>query len=529
MRSSRSKVIVMCAVVELFIGVAMISAAAIPSASSSPVANIAVGNLRIDWVPTAGNSDILLTIVGPNGFRYTKNFASGALPTYELKPGQADGQYFYELRVSPAGPKKTRDGNNLTALTAPGIEAEAITQSGVFTVGQGVIIPDNLPEPTRSTLPDTKGQSPLSRDRSTIGVLDIVQADDVIVTGSLCVGFDCVNGENFGFDTIRMKENNLRLKFDDTSATAGFPANDWQITANDSGSGGANYLSFDDITGSKVPFKVIAGARTNSLFVSSTGRVGLGTSVPVLNLHITAGDTPSTRLEQDTTSGWTAQTWDIAGNESNFFVRDTTGGSKLPFRIQPGTPTNTLTMKADGKVGIGTWSPISLLHIATSETWGEFRIERIGGATGKIQSGTANVQFGSVTDHEVRVMVNNTWRMKVKTDNSLELANGATCTAGGVWTNASSRAFKENINQLSAEEATAALEELNPVKYNYKAAKSEKHVGFIAEDVPDLVATQDRTSLSPMDIVAVLTKVVQEQQKTIKELEDRINNLEQKK
>jgi hypothetical protein len=35
-------------------------------------------------------------------------------------------------------------------------------------------------------------------------------------------------------------------------------------------------------------------------------------------------------------------------------------------------------------------------------------------------------------------------------------------------------------------------------------------VGFIAEDVPDLVSTKDRKGLSPMDIVAVLTKVVQE-------------------
>jgi hypothetical protein len=40
-------------------------------------------------------------------------------------------------------------------------------------------------------------------------------------------------------------------------------------------------------------------------------------------------------------------------------------------------------------------------------------------------------------------------------------------------------------------------------------------VGFIAEDVPALVARKDRKSLSPMDIVAVLTKVVQEQKQTI--------------
>lgn len=42
----------------------------------------------------------------------------------------------------------------------------------------------------------------------------------------------------------------------------------------------------------------------------------------------------------------------------------------------------------------------------------------------------------------------------------------------------------------------------------------EKHVGLISEEVPDLIEPKDRKGLSPMDIVAVLTKVVQEQQKT---------------
>jgi hypothetical protein len=48
-----------------------------------------------------------------------------------------------------------------------------------------------------------------------------------------------------------------------TSTSAGFPANDWQLTANDSASGGANKFSIVDITGSKVPFTITAGAPTN--------------------------------------------------------------------------------------------------------------------------------------------------------------------------------------------------------------------------------------------------------------------------
>ena len=48
---------------------------------------------------------------------------------------------------------------------------------------------------------------------SSQAMADQVFNDDVIIDGSLCVGFDCVNGESFGFDTIRLKDNNTRIKF----------------------------------------------------------------------------------------------------------------------------------------------------------------------------------------------------------------------------------------------------------------------------------------------------------------------------
>jgi hypothetical protein len=53
------------------------------------------------------------------------------------------------------------------------------------------------------------------------------------------------------------------------------------------------------------------------------------------------------------------------------------------------------------------------------------------------------------------------------------------------------------------------------VTFVYKADSGQQHVGFIAEDVPDMVAMKDRKGLSPMDIVAVLTKVVQEQRQQL--------------
>lgn len=98
----------------------------------------------------------------------------------------------------------------------------------------------------------------------------------------------------------------------------------------------------------------------------------------------------------------------------------------------------------------------------------------------------------------------------------LQMASGAHVTSGGVWTNASSRAYKEQIVALNGDEAMAAVKALTPVTFRY-LTEQVQHVGFIAEDVPALVATPDRKSVSSMDVVAVLTRAVQEQQKLIEE------------
>jgi hypothetical protein len=178
--------------------------------------------------------------------------------------------------------------------------------------------------------------------------------DNLIVQGSACVGLDCVNGEVFDFDTVRMKENNTRLQFNDTSTTAGFATNNWQIRANSSASGGSSFLAFVDqgATGASeagtLIFSVAAGAPSNSVNVSSTGRVGFRTATPVLDLHVNTSDTPAMRLEQNNAGGFTAQTWDVAANEANFFVRDVTGGSRLPLRIRPGAPTSSLDIAVNG-------------------------------------------------------------------------------------------------------------------------------------------------------------------------------------
>jgi hypothetical protein len=79
---------------------------------------------------------------------------------------------------------------------------------------------------------------------------------------------------------------------------------------------------------------------------------------------------------------------------------------------------------------------------------------------------------------------------------------------------------------LAVEFAIAALNEHAPVSYRYTAdpARAER-LGFIAEDVPELVAQSERDRIRTMDMIALLTTVVQEQQRTIASLGEDVSTL----
>ena len=380
----------------------------------------------VEWRTDARGAAVLF-LQKPDGQVVTETFAEGQNPLLRVETLGGDGQYSYELRASSG----------------------KLVQSGTLTVRSGAIVPPNLREtavrPPFKTAPET------------------FFSDFVSAAGGLCGGADCTSTESMGTATIKGKANNVRLKFEDTSTLAGFPSTDWQISANDTFSGGANKLFFEDLTAGTSPFVVMGAAPTNALYVDTTGRVGLGTSTPAKNLTISDALSPAIQMQQ---SASPFQAWDIIANSNNFYVRDVNHESN-PFIILPAAPYNSLVIDASGRIGLGVASPSYQIHHSS----------------------------------------------------------GARLDAG-VWVDASSRKIKQDIHDLDRDAAFDALQRLQPVTFEYKVSPTDKHVGFIAEDVPELVARPDRTGIAPMDIVGVLTKVVQEQQKTIADLRERLERLE---
>ncbi len=407
---------------------------------------------------------------------------------------------------------------------------------------------------------------------------DQVILDDLIVDGSICAGMDCVNGESFGFDTLRLKENNLRIRFVDTSASASFPSRDWQITANDSANGGLNKFSIDDIDGAKTPFTIEAGASNHALYVDDASRIGIGTNAPVVQVHVKDGNTPTLRLEQDGSSGFTPQVWDVAGNESNFFIRDATNGSTLPFRIFPGAPSDSISISADGDVGIGTKTPIgrfeikdgsnSLFSVAsdgkvgvgTNSPFENFEIQSSTNDGGiLLDSSDGGIDIVSGNDHlsyidfkgEQNVLLDYKGRI-IYDDNSekLKIYTGTNTSTpitidrfGNILASAhntpSDYRLKENIKITG--NALSRVLSLPVYIYNYKNTPQKTNEGFLAHEVKKIFpsaatgkhdekginGTPIYQSVDYSKIVPILTAAIQELNKKIEHLE--IKNKEKEK
>jgi hypothetical protein len=387
-------------------------------AGGGPIANMVPDSAGVTWIPNADlkYSSLVLSISTPDGTVLRREFQSGTNPSFSLVTQNGsrwpDGHYVYELRLIPVGPVRTRaaladsgergDGDGVVQeLQNEGqVASRDVVQSGSFLVAQGAILTGgaaegaNTKESSSQEAPQPTNITPEVPER------DQVIPDNLIVQGAGCFGFDCVNGESFGFNTLRLKENNTRINFDDTSTSAGRPFHDWTIVANDSEAGGANKFSIENSfpsgngTALNTPFTIAGGAPTNSFFINSIGKLGLRTATPGLDIHMTTGDTPAIRFDQTNAGGFTAQTWDIGANEANFFIRDQTGGSRLTFRIRPGAPTSSIDIAATGNVGIGTASPGAKLDVSASRANGNvsgLRIFDADTANGSIVNPLANL------------------------------------------------------------------------------------------------------------------------------------------
>lgn len=553
----------------------------VPVMGQDKLANVSSQGGSVRWDPTIPYASATLTVTGPTGVVINERFEGGVAPTVTLFTKKSarlpDGTYTYQLNFAPVISGETRDilaaararGNEATVtqeLQNRGtLPAKALSSSGSFVIQGGQVYVEGAVESASLARTAAKNGDP------TIQPNDVVTADDAIIQGSLCVGLDCVNNESFGFDSIRVKENNTRIQFDDTSTSAGFATNNWQLRANSSASGGEAFFGIVDqgTTGNSetgtVVFQVNAGAPANAVRIGSNGKVGFRTAAPVLDLHMNTTDTPAVRFEQNNTGGFTAQTWDIGANEANFFVRDVTGGSRLSFRIRPGAPTSSLDIAANGNVGIGNASPSKRLHVGSGADTPVTTVDGIyvtnDGDTGfAVRDSTNDIEFqfaianavvpgalmGSVTNHPLVLRTNATERMRILASGNvgigtsaptdlLSVNGNASKPGGGSWSVFSDKRLKNIKGNFNY--GLSSIMQLQPLRFEYKkdnalGLKPEgQYVGFEAQAVqqviPDAVTKSESGYLMVNNdpIMWTMLNAIKEQQKEIEQLREEVKKL----
>jgi hypothetical protein len=516
---------------------AMLAAAAPEQPGLKPAGDSAGDAIRevrtpsgLAWQVPVVHDGVRLVVTGPEEYVHERWFEPVETVSFETA-GLPDGQYRYELRVAPMVDASTRlqmrearetgDDSIVARLKVAGLlPTEPVVRSGSFRIlGESVVAPTDT-EPAREQSSAAASEAGSDRDVST---KDQVILDDLIVDGSLCVGFDCVNGESFGFDTIRLKENNLRIRFLDTSNSASFPTNDWQLTANDSTNGGANKFSIDDIDGGRTPFTIEARAPNHSLFIDDGGRLGLKTAAPLTEIHSVDGDTPTLRLDQQG-GGWAPQIWDVAGNETNFFVRDVTNGSRLPFRIQPGAPTSSLHIANSGNVGVGTPTPDAPLEIETTGQNAELRLTRT--------DAPADSSWSMTTEDDGRLVL----KAAGSSTSSLSLGSSGAVTAAGPVNALSDRNAKRDFAPVDPAALLARLATLEIAEWSYATEGGVRHIGPTSQDFRAVfgIGSDDRhITLSDLGGVALaaiqaLSVEIEDRDRQIRALEARLVSLEER-
>jgi hypothetical protein len=543
--------------------------------------NVVPQGMGLRFEPTIAYSKVTLTVSGPNGVISSETFDAGITPTLTLFTSKGarlpEGVYTYELSFAPVlgedikqALAKSREQGTEAAVSQDlrnrgVLPTQPLVESGSFLIQGGQLFVNGGTEPTtpRPKTPPTGSDTPHPND--------VVTADDAIIQGSACIGLDCVNNETFGFDTLRLKENNNRIQFDDTSTSAGFATNNWQIRANDSASGGASFLGFVDqgATGNSdtgnIVFSVEAGAPVNALKVASSGKLGLRTATPGLDIHMNTSDTPAIRFEQNNSGGFTAQTWDIGANEANFFVRDLTGGSRLPFRVRPGAPTSSIDIAASGNVGIGTASPLKKLQVGSGADTPVTTVDGLyitnDGNTGfAVRDSTNDIEFqfaiatsvvsgalmGSVTNHPLVLRTNAVERMRIEAGGNIGIGtpsptdllsvNGtASKPGGGSWAVFSDKRLKNIKGNFNS--GLASILKLQPLRYQYKSdnalglKSNEEYVGFEAQAVQKIIpeaVTRNANGYLMVNndpIMWTMLNAIKEQQKQIETLKAEVNKL----
>jgi len=317
---------------------------------------------------------------------------------------------------------------------------------------------------------------------------------------------------------------------------------------------------------------------TGSLNVSddSTTRTNLGLGTIATqdsdSITVTGGSVTGTEIDLKS-SGAT-----IFKSDGTTAVLSESGSTVTITADEANVGSNALVVDSSGNVGVGTSSPTSFgasyktLHFKNTSGDAIFLTESDGGIINEIQAtdGGGFSTFGTRSNHPIILKTNDTERMRI--DSSGSVLVGYTSSNGSyklqvnsqIYATSSTIAtsdfnYKENITPLDG--ALSLVSQLNPVQFDWKEHpvhefdRNQPTVGFIAQEVQQVLLDQPYVSsivksneciIEPEEIdeegnvikeavieeflgiaegnmIALLTKAIQEQQTIIESQQSQID------
>ena len=322
------------------------------------------------------------------------------------------------------------------------------------------------------------------------------------------------------------------LRFDTTGSTESniiATINDYEtLIATNRGSAGFGVIGNSDI---RFGFGTSYNAAQTDLYIKSDGSVGIGTTSPSYKLDVhgvgriySASGDADLRIEGG------------ASNTTSFMIRNGAGNNRVDF-LTAGA--NAMTINSSQRVGIGTTSPASKLHIDQSLD----NVLIVSDNPHATTNATSGISFGGHSNGNVYVDTKThtggtidfrcgegTEQGYTRTWLQVDTTNGQSKFVNDVVAYASSdKRLKENIKNI--DNPLEKISMINGITFdwiNNEKAHSNlgSDIGVIAQEIeevlPEVVTTRDNgyKAVKYEKIVPLLIEAIKEQQEQIEELKN---------